>query len=541
MQKINGHKKINYTLIAVIFFSLIWLYIYYVNGFFKTGFNYFINDYLIFPEYNHVTNIFDILYRSTIGNDELPQQRFFPLYIFFKKIAPHIFGLNPITYYLFTLILAIVTNLNFYLFARYLKFSFYESILFSLFILIGNQSIAYSYIFPFPAESSATFFVSLAFIFAIQNSQIKHRVFIYNSLFLIFSLLPAFDKESYILLIPSLIFLKIWLFVHQKNISIVSSIKKNKFILSILSIFFIALILWIKLRVTGKFYAGFDNTTFSIAHSLDLLKFLFTHTIFPYTILVNLIYTFFKKNNTDKVENIYICVFSFLILIPQFLLYTKSGMEGNYHYLLPTTIGLSLLLIYPLSKLKNSINLGYKILLSLTCILLVIQFNITQNLFKAKGQYLSDLNSMVNNLTSCLHKKDSTLVIFANPYMQYEPLIGLKTSVLDNILHLDKNHINLITYGSLDSDFKSNVFKEFEVNLHSQIGSTRKDIDYNYKNDRPDRFSNEFLNKADTILIFNYPEFKSDFINKSKSWFSPSNYSFNMFNTIDSAIYCKKN
>lgn len=526
-------------LLPFCFFAGIWLYIFLSTNILFSGFNYFLDDHQILINHYQNTDFYQIFIDplTSLFSDET-KTRFRPLYDILLRFFSQFYGLNPFIWYLSSLVLAIITTTNFYIFGRLLSFPILESICFALLIVFGDQASTYAR-FGTP-ETTSTFLISLSFLCCSLNVNKNSRQrFVLDFLFILFSIAASLNKEACILMLPAFAFFKVWFFSHKHKISIKQSIFLNKGTILLLMSAFVLFLTYIKLSgVTGPGYAGIDDDTFSL-NKLYTFILLFIKR-FWFGIIVNLIYLLlfflFKSKNSNKLNldpNFYIL--SLLIVIPQLVLYTKSGM--NAHYLLPCTIGTSLLTIYPLIELRKFSKYFIILTILLTC-LIFRYITYTQVYFNNLSLSLDNVQSMVKDTKSCVDK-DSQMIIFGNPYFHYEVLSAYKKGIIDNIFSRDGINIDVVlaTYGSLNSNLKSNAFR---VEENSWIFLKPDDVESWYGNKTIDKLTKENLKNTQSLIIFGFDKFKNDFSKLTSDWFDVNQFNFKYYNKLDVGIYCRK-
>jgi hypothetical protein len=210
------------------------------------------------------SNIFQIIFQW-IKNDQF-WGSFRPFYWMHRVVNTRLFGFNLFLVSFYNLFLASISTFCFFLFARKLEYSFENSILFSFFTTLGLQSEVWWWLGG-PAEALGTFLLSLSLLFLLLSISSKRFKLLWQILFYIFVLLMSGSKESFVLIIPALAFLKTWLFHQENNISWYRSIKENSFIISLLLMTCILEILYINYFVGTDFgytgYEGFNYLKFS--------------------------------------------------------------------------------------------------------------------------------------------------------------------------------------------------------------------------------------------------------------------------------------
>ena len=200
-----------------------------------------------------------------------------------------------------------------------------------------------------------------------------------------FLALSGFSKESFILLIPATIFLQLWLKTEKNDISWSQAIIRNLRMLTPLIIFFVASLAFIKFYVgtAGVGYAGLENKTPLLSYYQTFDKLLFSNNLPISLILIQLaviaVLAFYikrEKLTPVQLNKISLSIISFLVLLsllvlPQIILYTKSGLRGRY--MIPVTFGVALVFLGPTAYLKRILENKQRFL---TTILLVVAANI---------------------------------------------------------------------------------------------------------------------------------------------------------------------
>jgi len=522
-------------LFPFLLFVCLWLYIFLSTKIFEVGFNYFLDDHQIFINNSEKFDLYKIFidpFASLFSSNE-PKTRFRPLYDVWVRLFSHVYGLNPFFWYLSSFIAALATTTNFYIFARLQSFPVLESICFSLLVVFGDQ--AWTYVRFGTPETTATFFASLAFIFASLSSN-KNSI-ILDSLFCIFAILTALNKEACLLMLPAFAFLKVWSFSRKYKISLAQSLSINRYIVSLILTICLLTLIYIKLAgFVGIGYAGIDENTFAVSNISRLLKTLFDKSSIGLAIILNVIYfilCFFRF----KTINFGFLILSSLIIIPQLILYCKSDI-GNY-YLLPCVIGVSFLTIYPLVELKKKISKNFAILSLFVILIIYNNLVSTQNIFRKTSINLKTMNEMVQDISSCL-KPNSQLIIFGNPYAHYEPLYGFKTAIIDKILQLKEEDVVLATYGYSNSNLKSDAYKEFEK-AWSFLKPSNLEISYNHRTIKT--LDRSQLKNTQVLVILGFHEFEKDFRKLTSDWFDVNQFNYKSYPDLDIgdiSIYCKK-
>jgi hypothetical protein len=424
------------------FFALIWVAIFLSTNIYSSGFNYFLDDHYIVDSYYNHTGFKEIFLNPFL--DLFPSQdgRLRPIYWVLLHFFSQLYGLNSFVWYLSSLMAAIITTYLFYIFAKRLHFSSIGSTCFALLTSFGVQASTYAR-FGTP-ETSAMLFTSLALVLATLNiKRPGHTQSIINLFFVIFAVLAALNKEACILMLPALGFLKVWSFSRDQKMTIKNAIIANWHVISLLSGILIALIAYIKLLgVSGPGYASLDNSIFSLDYFSGLFQTLLKRTPLSLSIAINIVValSLILRRHSLRIENPvmdslgFYCL-SFLIIIPQLFLYSKSGIDN--HYLFPSVIGVSMLTIFPLEYLRKNSSIFFKVFIVLAFLVASQQVFTTYRYFQNLSLSWHLDQEFVKDLSFC-SSQGKTVVVIGNPYIHYERLWGLKTAVM-NLLNKNQN------------------------------------------------------------------------------------------------------
>lgn len=534
----NTQRKIKVYKFAfpLLLLTLTWTYIFISSGIFKAGFNYFLDDHQIILSYSKYTSFEDIFIKPFISLFSIEEEaRFRPLYDVFRRLFSQIFGLNPFVWYFSSFLVAITTTSLFYIVAKLQDFSYLESTIFAAIIVFGEQASTYAR-FGTP-ETTSTLLIGFAFLFGTLNFHEKVNQIISNILFISFAFLASLNKESCILVLPALAFFKVWIFSQKNEIYIRDSISKNKYaIVSILSIF-ILFLSYIKLAgIKGPGYATVNSETFSIFNLVGSLK---HKKSFGLAIFVNIIqgivYLKSSSRNGLRININKFYILGILIIVPQLIIYNRTGIYG--HYFLPVSIGIAFLIIYPIKKAGETANFYSRILMFSLVLLvtMIISLNIitTKQYFQDVHARTSSLQEMVSDLSQCTGQ-NSPLVIFANPYINYEMIMAFK-EVMNGVIKND--HVFLATYGSENSNFITDVIKEDEKHWKYLNLSKLKD---RYNNQTIESLDQNDFQKIKAIVIANAKIIEKDFNQFNLSWFEPNVFTRKFYQNLDLEIYCRR-
>lgn len=535
----NRHHYLRSDLfLPLLVFTLIWGLIFISSDLLNAGFNYLVDDHEILVSHNIHTSFQDIFIKpfTSLFSSE-PKSRFRPLYDVLLRLCTKIYGLNPFVWYLSSLLVAIATSTIFYLVGRLQKFSQLESLGFAGLIVFGQQAATYTR-FGTP-ETTATLFVALSFLFGSLNSDapeisIRQRSIsqqVYNYLFILFAVLAALNKEACILILPGLAYFKIWHLSKTNNISLSASFKQNRVSTIIILTCSIVFLLYIKIAgVSGPGYAGIDRDTLSIISVLNSV--LSNGAIFGSASIANIGYYLTRKER-GRVRASSFYLSTALIIIPQLILYNKTGM--HWHYILPASIGVSLLTFYPIANIGNRSGKSYKIVMGLVVTILALQLIFTTGYFQTVSKRTAPIQSMISDISNCVGDRAS-MAIVGNSHVDYEALNAFYR-ISDLIIH---NHQTfLVTYnGNKNANLFIDVLKAREQPGH--LSNPQQILKNHYQGRTIDRLNPEQLANLKGIVVNHASKVEKSLVALNLDWFQPNLLVKKYYPELDISVYCKK-
>lgn len=446
--------KINKLIIPLIFIAVFGFL--FVSGTLTSGFH-FTDDHQIISATTELSKESTINVASQWIKTDM-DLRFRPMYYAHRVIEAKILGTNYTLWSIWTALLACTTFSFFYLGMRKLKFTIFESLLFLVLAFVGTQMDVWWRLGP--AETIGTFFLSLAFYFLNSCNKRYTLNTILFSLSIIFS---SLCKESFIIIIPAFIVLKLWIEKDFFKISLKEVFWKNR-LLAIL-LFVMSFELWIIIYYIGVNkigYAGVDQGILAILSGS--LKIITTRlNLFLIIIFVSLALTLYKyKKDKKKIGQLLInlllpAVFASIIVLPNLILYAKSGMGGRYF--LPTTIGIAFLIVSILKQIENKYSWIYKLLV--VCIILFHAKPVYTTILKSKsfakeGHLTSKMLTIINKNSD----ENSNILFVGNPAAHFEWSYSLNKYLITN------KNIYMYVY-PLNDNYKSEFKKGLSKNWHT--------------------------------------------------------------------------
>ncbi|GAB4185300.1 MAG: hypothetical protein OHK0057_14540 [Thermoflexibacter sp.] len=330
--------------IVLVLLALLWGGIFQLTGVLTSGFH--LTD-------DHEIVLFNDLLKKQSAFSLIEEQvkidlvtRFRPTYYAHRILITSLIGTNQVAWATYYCFLGILTSFFLYLALRKVGFSILESLLFPLFAFIGEQTAVWWRLGT--AETLGMFFTALSLYFASNNKPSK-LISWSSFLFLCFAILASLSKESFILLIPALLFWKMWV---EKHENWQRAVKSNLLFILFLGVIALAEIYFIQVKTNaqGSIFnisnvedSSFRNTillymlnkvlTFNQLHIL----FIVFLGILAFTISDDLSHAK-KKLGSISQNFLPILIFTLLVLVPQFVLYSRTDLYERY--LIPATVGL---------------------------------------------------------------------------------------------------------------------------------------------------------------------------------------------------------
>jgi hypothetical protein len=492
-----------------LFFAIIWTTFYLVTGLITSGYH-MEDDQIVAQLYKqfHVLHkgYFEVLYRwqkDWIG------LRFHPLFFVMPVAMIKWFGNNYIALNIYRLLFAILTTFFLFRTLRIRRFSIFESLVFVTLVMVGIQTRAYFR--QFCGEPQGMLCLSIAILLVTYNTNNnfwrKYKDF-FAILFMIFATLT---KEAFIVMIPSFIFYKIWIFSLENKLTFLKSVKENTlFILILLLIFTVEVYLVFSLVGADMGYAGIKTNYFSLSKYLMLIKTYYFKTFFfviPFIFVLILLNNyvirkelpgFLRKNNFK-----YLIVLYLLIIIPQFILHYKSNI--NERYLYPAVLASAILNVVIIRYLRESE------MLKKTILYIIVIITLTPIAYRCivRAYYFVDegvqTHCMLEKIVSSSSLSHQKTVYYINEGFTH----GLTNSLaiyIKQFYNKDNNYVMTYDYSIyLNSKYHENAvtfeYDAFESNIFEKI-----------------------KNKNEISCLVLYEEDYEKFKNECKDWYNDGDF-----------------
>jgi hypothetical protein len=357
--------------------------------------------------------------KSWVKEDMNSINRFRPLYFANRVLMTRVFGSDFFFWSLYNGFLWCITLVFFYIGIRNLRFNIFESIIFLVISFIGPQTEIWWRLGP--QESLGVTLLSAAFFFL--SLGINRRLYHLNNIFFcLFLILASLCKESFILIIPAFIVLKLWTEIVIMKRTFKCTMLSNLILLVPLVIALLELI-FIKYRI-GTFYSGISGAPAVVFNNIwhTCLDFIKNYLNLVITCVILLVSGLLIRKRIFWFD-LPGFVFFILILLPNILLYAKTGLDDCY--LLPTSVGLAFFITSCLKDVADN-SLRYR---KVTYVLILISFiphliGVVNDAsrFETEGK---DTNKLLEAITSG-YEKGTQVVVVADPVISYEASVSLK-------------------------------------------------------------------------------------------------------------------
>jgi hypothetical protein len=434
-------------------FFLFWAGLLFLTGTLFSGYH-FMDDHGILKESQDVART-TIIREANIFKRNLTasRMRFRPFYWSHRRMMLAVLGTDFTALSIYVGALAVFTSFFLFLFMRKTGFSPVESVLFVFLTLLGKQAAVWWKLGP--NETVGMFMLSIALYFMALGIFSKRRKILYDILFIIFTILASWCKESFILMIPALVYWRIELNHRATEDTEITekekkkgfsgyAVKKNLFpTLMLLLVCVLELIHILKnVGTTGVFYAGYEGFSLSGFLKTAVQMTLSTHgwvILIQFAIIGSLFYWKRKKGESALLIPLHTLlwpvILAALIVAPQVALYMKSGIQERY--LLPGAIGYTFLMVVLLRyvRLNSPLSREWKwkakekrpelIVLILLIIVALLQLRVTRYTavgFAVEGQ---QTNAWLHSIQQHTRPQDLILVI-THPIKYFETSVSFK-------------------------------------------------------------------------------------------------------------------
>jgi hypothetical protein len=516
--------------IVFVLFFLFWFGILTLCGTLFSGYH-FMDDHGIFRESKRVANS-NILKEARIFKKNLldPKMRFRPFYWVHRRLMLAVMGIDFTALSVYVGFLAVFTSFFLFLFMKKTGFSLVESLLFVCLTLLGDQAAIWWRLGNNETLGMLMLSIALLFMALSTGARQRRKKILYEFLFGLFVILASWSKESFILIIPALIFWKIWLTWQKKQeqsqkdtgnskqtakVTLINAVKENLITgILLLLVCLLELVHVVKNVGTTKIvYAGYEGFQLANFIKTGIQGFMAVH---GWVILVLLVILCLRRPGGRRYAHsprksfllnqvVWTFMLAGLIAVPQIVLYMKSGMMERY--LLPGIMGYTFLMVVLLRYTRE--NSGKKLLPLIMVVLLAVislqQLRVTRYTaigFTFEGK---QINAWLQSIEQNTYEQDLILVI-THLHKYNEASFSLKA-----YLDMKSNRKNTIFYpGHLQSKLAKARFWKV---LNKYFFSHFNEFTLENSDDR---------DRVRAILVF--PGLEKKFLKASAPWLNPTHF-----------------
>lgn len=342
-----------HALVAFLFFFFFWFGFLFLSGSLTSGFH-FTDDHQIIT-YNETLESAGAIDTALnwIGQDVRTIGRFLPVYYIHRLVQIKFFGADFLLWGLYDGLLAWLSSSLMATFMLVAGFTLFEALLFPLLLFLGFQTGIW---WRFgTAETIGMLVLSVMLVAAAVSAKKKRRSL--DALFVVSGVVLMLTKETFILFIPALVFLKVWLTGKELNRGWFAALKAEAAPSAVLLFLAGAEVVFIKFFVgtTGIGYAGYEG--FNAAPLIaSFVNYLFASQ--AWLVPIGLAFALAASGRDKKPwgEIIAVLVLLALSLVPQAALHAKSGVSERY--ILPGIFGVVFASFYFLKLTREGLERG---------------------------------------------------------------------------------------------------------------------------------------------------------------------------------------
>lgn len=341
------------ALAASAFFFVFWFGLLYLSGSLTSGFH-FTDDHQIISFSKTLENAGAIeTALDWVERDVRSIGRFLPVYYIHRLLQIEFFGTDFLVWGIYDGLLAWLSSSLMAAFMLLAGFSLLEAIIFPCLLFLGFQAGIW---WRFgTAETIAMVILGAALASAASSARKKSPAL--DILFMAAGVLLMLTKETFILFIPALLFLKVWLTKKERRLGWPGALKAEALPVAVLLFLSGAAVLYIKFFVgtTGIGYAGYEGISAGPFISA-LVNYLFASQSWLVALGFALAVSAPARDKRPWGDIAAVFVLLALSLLPQAALHAKSGVSERY--ILPGIFGLVFAAVYFLRLAREALSKG---------------------------------------------------------------------------------------------------------------------------------------------------------------------------------------
>lgn len=447
----------------------------------------FIDDKGVFEVQDNFASLHSV-YRLAAGYIQQDLQiRFRPLYDVYYLTEALTFGSHFLLWSIWNAVIAAATSFVLFLFCRNLGYPAAACVLLPLLTLLGPQIQAYW--LRVCQEAFGMLLTAVSLLAMERSCCAPRRRWLYGGLFVLFTICVSLVKESFILLIPALVFWKIWLLHDRDHVSWKAAIRANLvpgIILFIAMTAELFAIMHLGLNSNPDTYFGVQARELLTKLLLSVWQFWKVSDICIAALLVLAFLVwrfgcrFWNLPRIHTKDFLPLVILIVLWLGPQTLLYAKQGITGLWRYLLPGVFAIQFGFIwcYGYARLKSPA-FGRVVLVILVVAVawdFVMATTLLCHVESQRGSVQKYLKTIADSTTS-----DSTILVVADPFYNYEYTEAVHKYITHAIGRDPKNlYLFQTQIAPYDTEFKRRLSQNdrpkfwFHGNLYDTIPRDRQ-------------------------------------------------------------------
>lgn len=383
------------------------------------------------PQIEEIGSAFKSFYGYAVERDIKYLGRFRPVYWILSTVNVHFFKNTPLFWQLETLLIGIITCICFYFIAIHLHFSWITSLLCSIWLLLRGENL---WVEKQLQETPGILFIVLGMLFIIKGAK-KERIIKWDWLGLFFIALAGFTKESFILLIPAIVLLRLTLpFCFFHNISFIKTLKNLKGLILVFAfLFFLQLVIALLAYFHGQYSSKVVGTSpldISILRWVSMITSQCRYlSYFLPALGIFFLFPTVLKNKLVLKRSMAVTSILMLWLTPQLILHGNVGFRKHYFYpaifalIICNALGLEII-----KKLKlkiSSVLYSIFLIISLVPMILTIPdtFNYTEKQIAISNAFTNSTKQVIKSV------KDNSAILF----VPRKPWWALGVSLLAHI------------------------------------------------------------------------------------------------------------
>lgn len=383
--------------------------------------------------------------------------RFRPLYYAIRVPLVSILGLHFKLWYGWKALEICLISFFLYFSCRNMKCNKIWSSIFVFLVLVGGQTAIWYRLGP--QEATGLVFLSIA-LYCMTEYCLYSKKKVYNIIMWIAMILMSFMKESFVLMIPPMVLLKLIFEYYNGDKKVIDTLKQNKILIGFFALLFLIEISIIVFAIgTNSIgYAGFSSDTPTYKYIEGIKHSLLTDALRPVMLMFILASGIVLSNlngNKKKKNNValnYVLLFIFSIVFMQLVLHAKSTMFERY--IAPMSLAYAFMIAWLAPQfIKNKApKIIYTILVVLLC------FNLSNIAirgakdFASNGKNINDYLWFIENN----YNKDTKILVAMPGELKYSTNVYLNNKGYKKVYEYNEENNK---YKGFEEKYKKDISK----------------------------------------------------------------------------------